>query len=156
MVPNKKKSIIITDLDKKIINILQENSRLSCRDIAKEVKVSAVTVMKRIKFLQDNKIIKKFGIWIDHEKLGYDICVLVQLKLTRENLEKTETRIAKHPNILRVYDITGPFDCMIVAKFRSRRQLDNFIKKLRTYDGVVRTETILVFNIYKEGSIEIE
>jgi DNA-binding Lrp family transcriptional regulator len=152
----KDKKLKITELDKKIINILQENSRLSCREIAKEVKVSAVTVMKRIKYLKDNKIIKKFGIWINHEKLGYDICVLVQLKLTGENLEKTETMIGKHPNILRVYDITGPFDCMVVAKFKIRKQLDRFIKKLRTYEGVKVTETMLVFNVYKEDNIMIE
>jgi len=156
MTISKEKKLKITELDKNIINILQENSRLSCREIAKEVKFSAVTVMKRIKYLKDNKIIKKFGIWIDHERLGYDICVLVQLKLTKENLDKTETQIAKHPNILRVYDITGPFDCMVIAKFKSRKQLDNFIKKLGTYEWVLRTETVLVFNIYKEGSIMIE
>ncbi len=150
------KSLKVTALDKKIINILQENSRLSCRDIAKEVKVSAVTVMKRINYLKKNKVIKKFGIWVDHEKLGYDICVIVQLKLTREDMDKTEARIAKNPNILRVYDITGPFDCTVVAKFKNRKKLDRFIKELRTYDGVVRTETILVFNICKESSIVVE
>jgi len=54
-----------------------------------------------------------------------------------------------------VYDHTGPFDALILAKFKTRKQMDQFLKHLQTYDFVERTETMLVLNILKEGQIKV-
>ena len=153
---NKSKKLKITSIDKKIINVLQASSRLSCREISKKVGVSAVTVMKRINYLVENKIIRRFGVWLNHEKLGYDICAIVQLKLANETQLETERKIALNPNVLRVYDVTGNFDSLVITKLKTRKQLDKFIKEIRGYPGVIRTETMLVFNILKEDFIKIQ
>jgi len=142
-------------IDKRILNILLENSKLSFRRIAKMIKKSVATVMHRIHRLEDKGIIKKSTILIDYELLDYDITVIIDLSISKGKLIQVEKKIAIHPNVFAVYDNTGPFDATIIAKFRTRRTMDDFLKKIQTYDFIVKTETKLVLNTIKEEGIKI-
>ena len=59
-------------------------------------------------------------------------------------------QIVKIPEALRVYNITGDSDIMVVAKFKSRRQLSDFTKNITKMKYVVRTKTHIVLNTLKE------
>ncbi len=145
----------VDKLDEKIINVLLENSRQSYRQVAKKLKVSVATVMNRVKRLEDEKVIKQYTALVDYEKLGYDVAVLIDVRISKGKLFEIERKIATHPNVVAVYDHTGPFDALILAKFKTRKQMDQFLKHLQTYDFVERTETMLVLNILKEGQIKV-
>ena len=145
----------IDKLDRQIVNILVDNSRLSYRNIAKKVKVSVATVMHRVKNLEQSGIIKKYSAVIDYEKAGYDVEVIIDLRISKGKLFMVENKIANHPNVSAVYDNTGMFDATIIAKFKSRRGMDEFLKKIQTYDFVERTETRLILNIIKEEGIRL-
>ena len=148
--------IMLNETDKKILNILVDNSRLSLRQIAKKANVSVATVMHHIKRLEKDGIIKKYTTKIDYEKTGYDIEVIIEVRISKGKLFEVEKKIAMHPNVFAVYDITGAFDALVLARFPTRRQMDNFLKKLQTYEFVERTETKLILNTIKDESIEIE
>ncbi|MBI5398569.1 Lrp/AsnC family transcriptional regulator [Candidatus Woesearchaeota archaeon] len=137
-------------LDKNILNTLIENSRLSYRQIAKKLKVSVATVMHRVNRLEDVQVIRQFTTAIDYEKLGYDVTVLIEVRISKGKLIEIEKKVATHPNVVAVYDHTGPFDALILAKFKTRAQMDQFLKKLQAHDFVERTETMLVLNTVKE------
>lgn len=144
---------IIDELDKKILNVLLTNSRLSYREIAKKIGVSVATVMNRVNRLQKEKLIKKYSAVLDYEKLGYDIKVAIDLRVSKGKLFEVEKKIASHPNVSAVYDVTGNFDCLLIATFKNRRMMDKFLKEIQTYDFVERTETRLVLNVLKEENI---
>lgn len=144
----------LDDTDKKILNILMENSRLSYRQIAKKAKVSVVTVMNRVKKLE-NEIIKKYTTLIDYEKSGYDIDVLVEVRISKGKLFEVEKRIANNPNVYAVYDVTGDFDAIILARFPNRRRMDNFLKKLQKFEFIERTRTKLILNTIKDEQIGV-
>ena len=55
-----------------------------------------------------------------------------------------------------IYDITGTFDAVILARFKSTRQMDAFLKKIQSYEFVERTETKLILKTIKEGSMIVE
>lgn len=141
--------------DKKILNILVENSRLSLRQIAKKAKVSVATVMHHVKKLEKDGIIKNYTAKLDYEKVGYDVEVIIEIRISKGKLFEVERKIAMHPNVFAVYDITGAFDAVVLARFPTRRQMDNFLKKLQTYDFVERTETKLILNTIKEENIGV-
>ncbi|MBS3113614.1 Lrp/AsnC family transcriptional regulator [Candidatus Woesearchaeota archaeon] len=141
--------------DKKILNIIVDNSRLSLRRIAKKADVSVATVMHHIKKLEKEGIIKKYTTKLDYEKIGYDVEVIIEIRISKGKLFEVERKIAMHPNVFAVYDITGAFDAVVLARFPTRRQMDNFLKKLQTYDFVERTETKLILNTIKEENIEV-
>ena len=146
----------IDDTDRKILNVLIDNSRLSLRQISQKTDVSVATAMQRIKKLEDEKVIKKYTTLIDYEKLGYDVEVLIEVRISKGRLFDMEKKLATQPNVFAVYDITGTSDAIILARFPSTRQMDNFLKKIQTYEFVERTETKLVLNTIKEGSMVLE
>ena len=143
------------ETDKKIVNIIIDNSRLSLRQIAKKADVSVATVMHHINKLQKEGVIKKYTAKLDYEKAGYDVEVMIEVRISKGRLFDVEKKIAVHPNVFAVYDVTGAFDAVVLARFPTRRQMDTFLKKLQTYEFVERTETKLILNAIKEESIGI-
>jgi DNA-binding Lrp family transcriptional regulator len=141
--------------DKAVLNAILEDSRLSYRKIAKTAKVSVATVMHRIKALEEKGIIKKYTAALDYEKLGYEFNIMIQVRVSKGKLFMVESKIASNPNVHAVYDVTGSFDAIVVAKFRNRKAMDSFIKLIQTYDFVERTETMLILNELKEAPINI-
>ncbi len=145
----------IDDVDRNIINVILDDSKLSVLEIGKKVGVSGVTVMKRINSLINKSIIKNFTVNPDYEKLGFDVNVIIEMRISKGKLFEVENKIAKHPSVFAVYDVTGSFDTLIIAKFKSRRSMDSFLKKLQTYDFVERTETKLILNMIKEENVKV-
>ena len=141
--------------DKNILNILIDNSRLSLRQIAKKANVSVATVMHHIKKLEKEGVVKKYTAKLDYEKAGYDVEVMIEIRISKGKLFEVERKIAVHPNVFAVYDITGAFDALVLARFPTRRQMDNFLKKLQTYEFVERTETKLILNTIKDENIGV-
>ncbi|MBI5073406.1 Lrp/AsnC family transcriptional regulator [Candidatus Woesearchaeota archaeon] len=147
------------DIDKKdkaILNTMLENSRLSYRQIAKKTGMSVATVMHRVNALEEKKIIKKYTALFDYEQLNYDITVIIEMQVSKGKLENVEKKIAKHPNVVAVYDVTGAFDIIIIAKFKTRKAMDVFLKEIQTYDFVLRTNTQLVLKTMKEEEIFVQ
>ena len=146
----------LEETDKKILNAIIDNSRLSLRQIAAKTGVSVATVMHHINKLEKEKIVKSYTANLDYEKMGYDIEVIIEIRISKGRLLDVEKKIAVHPNVFAVYDVTGAFDAIILARFKTRRQMDNFLKKIQTYEFVERTETKLVLQTVKEEHIKVE
>ena len=146
----------IDETDKKILNVLLENSKLSYREIAKRVGVSVVTVLKRVKNLEKQKIINSYTTELNYEKLGYDVHVILKMRIAKGKLIDVENKIAKNPHVFAVYDITGDFDSIVIAKFKNRRSLDAFLKKIQSFDFVERTSTSFILNTIKERNVRVE
>ena len=144
----------IDQMDKNILSVLLDDSRQSYRQIAKKLGVSTATVMNRVKELE-KEIIKKYTAILDYEKLGYDVEVMVEVRISKGKLLQVEKEIAHHPNVFAVYDITGDFDAAILARFQSRRKMDAFLKKIQTYDFVERTNTKLILRTIKEKQVGV-
>ena len=146
----------LEETDRKILNVIVDNSRLSLRQIAEKVDVSVATVMHHINKLQKEKVIEKYSAKLDYEKIGYDVEVLIEIRISKGRLLDVEKKIAVHPNVFAIYDVTGTFDAVVLARFKTRRQMDTFLKKIQTYEFVERTETKLVLQAVKEENTGIE
>ena len=99
-------------LDKHILSVLLEDSRYSFRQVAKRVKVSPATVLNRIKQLEKNGFIKQYSAILDYGKVGYDVEVVIEVRIAKGKLFEVEKQIAHHPNVFAVYDVTGDFDAI--------------------------------------------
>ncbi|MHA1667494.1 MAG: Lrp/AsnC family transcriptional regulator [Candidatus Heimdallarchaeaceae archaeon] len=139
-------------MDEKILKMLQKDSRISARTLAKKLNMAASTVLARIKKLEDMKIIKNYTITLDFLALGFNLPVIIDVRVTKGMLFKVENEIAKSKNVLAVYDITGDFDVTVLATFKSRRDLDRFVKNLQKIKNVERTNTKLILNTIKDVS----
>jgi len=140
------------DIDLNILGILSENSRENFNQIAKTLKKSPVTIKKHIEELEQQGVIKGYGIDIDFEKLGYDIIATIEITVSKGKMIEVETDIAENPNVFGVYDITGDYDALVFARFKTRTELSAMIKKLHSSPYVERTNTHIILNVIKEGS----
>ena len=143
------------DVNKKILNILLENSRLSYRQVAKKIGVSVATVMNHVRKMEKEGVIRGYSAVVDYDKLGFDIDVLISIKVMKGKLFQVENKIASSENITAVYDVTGDYDAVVVGKFRNRRLLDAFLKKIQTYDFVERTNTVMILNVIKDRKMSL-
>ena len=140
------------NIDLDILGILSENSRENFNQIAKTLKKSPVTIKKHIEELEQQGVIKGYGIDIDFEKLGYDIIATIEVTVSKGKMIEVETDIAENPNVFGVYDITGDYDALVFARFKTRTELSAMIKKLHSSPYIERTNTHIILNVIKEGS----
>ena len=138
------------DKDIKILTHLLIDARQSARQLAHRMGVSTVTMISRIKKLEQSKIIQGYYARLDHELLGYDITAIIEIKTTKGKMLEIENKIAKQDNVIAVYDITGDADTIVIAKFKDRKSLSSFVKKLLEIPNVENTVTHIVLNTIKE------
>jgi DNA-binding Lrp family transcriptional regulator len=146
----------LDETDRRLLNELLRDSRQSFRELARNTGVSVATALSRVRRLEKAGAIRGYTCLLDYEKLGYDVSVQVSLKISKGKLFEVERQIASSPNVALVYDVTGSYDATVIAKFRSRRAMDAFLKKIQTYDFVERTETQLILNTMKEAPVTVE
>jgi len=148
----------IDELDRKILGKLQEDGRMSFREIAKQIDSTAVTVINRVDKMKDKGIVRGYTVDIDYRKIGYHIVAAIELIVKGEHLKEIEDRLFEHPNVTAVYEITGDTDILLVAKFKDRDQLGSFVVgDLLDSDMVEKTITHVAFDTYMERhNIDLE
>ena len=134
----------------KILRKLLSDARLSYRKIAEEIGVSPPTVLSRVEKLESDNIIKFYSAVLDHEKLGYDLTAIIEVTAVKGKITEVERHIARLSNVCAVYDITGLTDMVIIAKFKNRKDLSNFVKRDLSMPYVERTNTHIVLLTIKE------
>lgn len=141
----------IDEIDLNIIKELQMDARKSLKEIAEKVGVAEGTVYNRINKMKSFGVIKKFIPILDYSALGYDITAIIGITAEGGQIVEIEKEIAKEKNVTAVYDVTGEYDILVVAKFENRDKLNEFVKRLLSMKSVKKTYTMLVLNVVKEA-----
>ena len=136
--------------DRDIIRSLERDARMSLRSVAEGIGVSLGTVSNRLKRLEDTGVIKGYRVEIDPDKVGWGLTVVVGLRIEKGRLLELQRLIAKDSRVLGVYDVTGEFDSMILARAKDRSDLDDLSKTVLSMDGIMRSVTHFVLNTVKE------
>jgi DNA-binding Lrp family transcriptional regulator len=136
--------------DERILKNLMTDARSSARQLALKLGLSTVTVLSRIKKLEKEKIIKGYTALIDHEKLGYNLTAVIEIVAKKNKIIDIEAELSKIDNVCGVYDITGDTDTLVIAKFKSRNELSEFVKGLASIQNIENTITHVVLNTAKE------
>lgn len=138
------------ELELKIIRALNQNSRKSFREVAKEIGTSAPVVINKIKKLEEQGAIKGYIPVLDPEYFGFTMMVVVALRISHGKLIEAQEKIAEDPRVLAIYDVTGEWDSIVIAHFKGREDLNKFIKTILAQKYVDRTVTHFVLNVVKD------
>lgn len=122
--------------DKKILNILQENSRASYTYIAGELGVSEATVRYRVKNLVDKGVINKFTVLLDPKKIGYPTTGILMVKIAPDNFEKTSEQISDLSETYHVFQNTGEYNLVAVVHAHNLEHLSDLRKRVEMMPGV--------------------
>ncbi len=130
-------------IDKKIIEMLRQNSREAFANIGKSVELSAPAVGKRVKQLEEKGIILGYSLKLNHEKLGTNVKTYIILKIHQSSTLRTAyNQIIHLEEVQRCDRITGEDSLCILAYFKSNKDLVTFIERISQY-GIPNTSIIL-------------
>jgi len=141
---------LLDKLDRQLLARLLVEGRISFRQVAREFGTSTSTISSRVAKLEKSGVIAGFNVAINFEPLGYDLTAVTEVTVSKGKLPLTEKEIANLPGVCAVYDVTGEYDAMVVAKFRSRKELSSFAKGLLAMPFVERANTHVVLTTVKE------
>ena len=136
--------------DRDLLAALLEDARISQRGLAKRVGVAQGTITNRLRRLEGMGVIKGYTVLLDAESIGWTMTVITGLTIQKGSMIDVQQQIAADPRVFAVYDVTGDYDSMVLARVRGRKDLDDLTKTVFTLQGVQRSFTQVVLNPVKE------
>lgn len=136
--------------DRDLLAALLDDARISQRGLAKRVGVAQGTITNRLRRLEEMGVIKGYTVLLDAESIGWTMTVITGLRIQKGSMIDVQQQIAADPRVFAVYDVTGDYDSMVLARVRNRKDLDDLTKTVFTLNGVQRSFTQVVLNTVKE------
>ena len=133
----------LDEVDKKILNRLRQNGRISLKELSSEVFLTMPAVSARIEKLEREGYIKGYHAEVNLEKLGYGIKAFILITVKPEDNKKFYEFVRGERCILECNHITGNYSMILKAVFSSTTLLDEFLGKLQSFG---KTETHVVFS----------
>ena len=130
-------------IDIKIITLLQENARISIKEIAQQVFLSSPAVSSRIEHLENAGIISGYHAQVNPFLLGYHIRAFINLEVEPVQKKEFYPFIEAIPNVIECNCVTGDYSMLIEVSYKSTMELDHFINELQHFG---RTKTQIVFS----------
>lgn len=147
------KEATLDDLDRRILRILQDNSKQTYTEIGNKLKVAHSTVYDRIQRMENQGVIKKYEVIVNPEKAGIQqITALMTIYTDPKESEKIAEKLSQFEEILEV-STSFSEELVINAKVVSQNQaeLHSFIaKSIAPLSGVLRIRTSIITKKYKE------
>lgn len=139
-----------------LLKILQDNSKLTIKEIAKKVNLSSTPVYERIKRLEDKGYIKRYSAILDPGKLNKGFCVFCNIKLKKHSKEcilHFTKSIQTIPEITECYNISGDYDFLLKIFVRDMAHYQIFVQdKLGIIDSVGSLHSEFVLKNFKEAN----
>jgi len=141
--------------DLQILRTLQNNSKLTTKELAAQVNLSTTPVFERLKRLETEGYIKKYVAILDAEKLNFGFVVFCSVKLSRLNLDIAAdfTRIIQGiPEVAECYNISGEYDYLLKIHAPDMKYYQEFILKvLGTIDSLGSLRSTFVMSEVKHN-----
>jgi len=140
----------IDDVDKVILEMLQDDSRASFKKIAQRLGVSEATIFVRVKKLLNRGIINRFTAIVSPELVGKGLTAFVLISADPKKLQEVLEALKEIDDIYEIYDVTGSYYAIVKIRTRDRQELVKAIDRIGLIDGIARTETAIVLRSVKE------
>lgn len=146
----------LDEIDRKILAVLQTDSRLSVQDLAERVGLSPSPCHRRVKLLEENGVITRYIAMVDQRAVGLPVSVFISIKLERqkeEDLDRFARSIAGWREVLECYLMTGHQDFLLRVVVSDLEAYERFLKqKLTRLDGVSSIESSFALDQIKYSS----
>ena len=140
-------------LDVRILNILQDNARITTLELAEQVGLSPTPCARRVKRLEDDGLIQRYVTLLDEKKAGLDLSVFISVRLraqTAETMEKFERSVRSIPEISECYLVSGIHDYLLHLRVADVDALREFLRnRLVTIEGIAEAQSSIVLDKVK-------
>lgn len=147
-------AINIDATDKKILNLLQQNSKANIKEIALKIGLTQTPTYERIKRLEKDGVIKNYIAVLDKEKVGYTIEVFCQVTLlvhSKEMITRFENAVNKIDEVMECFHVAGNYDYLLKIIVKDMNSYQAFLKnKLSVLDSVANVQSTFVMSSTKD------
>lgn len=138
------------NLDIAILHELQLDARIPNSKLAEKVHLSPSAVLERVRRLRKSGIIKQFSTLLDTQALGYNLTVMMELRIERNLCGSSISKeLVKFPEILEIHDVAGDCDYLLKVVARDSDSLRNTMRAIGAIPGVLSSQTKLILGTIK-------
>jgi len=149
---------VLSEEDRRLLHILEQDCRLTPEELAIQTGLTPDYINKKIKQWEKDKVIVKYSLLINHEKLEEErVTALIDLKVLPqrgEGYDRIAQRFQKFPEIKSVFLMSGDYDLCLVVEGKNMYEIAQFVSdKLSPLDVIEATSTRFVLRRYKQDGI---
>lgn len=139
------------ELDRKLLEALRDEGRISFRELAHQFDVSSQTISDRIVKMMEKKIIKGFTVMVDQAEIGYPITFVVELDVDLTKMEEVQEELSAYQELYQIHVVTGDHDILALGVAKDITHLYEIVeKRISNIAGIKATKTLLSLKIVKE------
>lgn len=147
----------LDELDRRIVALLSADARTSYRTIGDEVGLSASAVKRRVDRLLAAGVIERFTTALDPRALGWTVEVFVEMFCQgRTPPGVIATTLARYPEVVGAYTITGDPDAMVHVRASDTSHLESTLERIRSEPFVIRTRSVMVLSRLLERQVPLD
>ncbi|TKG90769.1 Lrp/AsnC family transcriptional regulator [Puteibacter caeruleilacunae] len=143
----------IDQIDRKILNILQDNAKITHREIAEKLHLTRTPIFDRVRKLERRGIIKKYLTLLNPKKVGRDLMVLCFVTLKQhgdENVIRFKEEIIRNPKVMECYHVAGNFDFFLKVMVKDVDEYYLFVvNELAIVQNVIQVQSSFVLKEIK-------
>ena len=140
----------IDDVDRKILEMMRYDARISLTAMAKKLHLSKSAVKYRLDRLVRAGVIKSFFTLVDSAVYGVKLSVLFDVTVDPQSIGEVAEKLASYSEVIRVYELTNSPELHVHGLFRDNEQLEYFIRnKLYTINGIRVIKSGMIMKRYK-------
>ena len=144
----------LDDKDMAILRLLQQNARITVKEISDTIHLSTTPVHERIKRMEDTGVIKQYATLVDHAKVKRGLMVICYVSLKQHNKNaglKFIKAIQEMNEVIECYNISGEFDFMLkVVAENMDAYYDFHVNKLSQVENMGHLQSVFVMGIIKQ------
>nr|WP_320118091.1 Lrp/AsnC family transcriptional regulator [uncultured Marinifilum sp.] len=140
--------------DRKILELLQQDCRITIKELAQKLHLSNTPVYERVKKLERSGIIKNYVAVLDSEKIERSMVVFISISITkhtRDVVDHFRQEALALPEVMEFYITSGNFDAMLKIMVKDMNAFQFFIQeKLSKFDYITRFNSTFVISSSKK------
>jgi len=142
--------------DKKLLNLLQADAKLSYAELAKRLGVSTSGIHKRVKRLVDAEVIKRFVVVVDPQAIGKKLKAFIGVSTEPGRCAEVKSQLIRKPEVLEIHEVAGEHDLFLKIITDDTLKLNDILHEFDSIPGVSSTRTLVVLKTEKEtGAVHI-
>ena len=144
----------IDELDKRLLTYLQDNSKITYKELSDKLNLSSTAIHERIKKLEKLGVINKYVALINRRLINKELLVFSHIKLSQhsqENIQIFESEIKNLSEVQSCFHVSGDYDYIVKMSFESMDDYRDFmVNKLTTIKGIGSTHSTFVIGDIKD------
>ena len=138
-------------IDISILSHFRSDAKAQLKDLAKDLRVHPNTLLQRVRKLEKIGVIKKYVAIMDYEKAGYDLHVIINMKVKRGRAGDMDQLkdLINIAELEAIYAVSGVWDVIALCRVKNRKHLLDVIQKIGDHPIVTKTASSMILFEYK-------